>query len=118
MNHKELEQAKAGIGTRLREVTAAAVGQRCPWSVEVRPGRAAEQIVSLAENQAIDMLVRQRLVLYNPAAELEMPRAGARIPRAVLTAAGRPSKVRSPTCDVDSEDFSSPNSTELSASSR
>jgi len=32
-------------------------------------------------------LARQRLVLYNPAAELELPRLGQRLPRAVLSAA-------------------------------
>ncbi len=44
-------------GARLREVAAAAIGQGCTWSAEVRAGRAAEQIVSLAGSRSADLLV-------------------------------------------------------------
>jgi len=44
-------------GAKLRELTAAEIGRRCSWSVEVHAGRAAEQIVSLAGSQSADLLV-------------------------------------------------------------
>lgn len=51
-----------------------------PLNVRTQHGRL------LAIRALFKYLTKQKVVLYNPAAELELPRTGTRIPRAVLTA--------------------------------